>query len=137
VAGSCAKAGGFIDEPLKFFVVDHALGVVVDAEGLLTAGLAADSAEEALDDAECLGRASAALLEGGLIFLAEFFYRFGVVQGAIGVRAMGRIIHGDLLDRGSGIRAAEELSAGSIYRYFGEVGKNSSLGKVFEKLYEG
>jgi len=137
VAGGCAEAGGGMGEPLKLLVVDNALGVVVEAEGLLTAGLAADGAEEALDDAECLGRASAALLEGGLICLLEFFYRFGVVQGAIGVRAMGGITHGDLLGRGSGIRAAEELSAGSIYMYFGELRKNSSLGKVFEKVHEG
>jgi hypothetical protein len=92
-----AKAGGSMVEPLKFFVVDHAFGVVVEAEGLLTAGLAADSAEEALDDAECLGRASAALLEGGLIFAAEFFYRLGVVQRAVGVRAMGWYFHDILL----------------------------------------
>ncbi len=133
VAGGCTEAGRSMGEPLKFLVVDNAFGVIVEAEGLLTAGLAADGAEEALDDAECLGRASAALLEGGLIFLSEFFYCFWVVQRAIGVRAMGGMIHGDLLDRGSGIRAAEELSVCSIYMYFGELGKYSSLRKVFEK----
>ncbi len=62
MAGGSAEAGGSMGELLQVLVVDNAFGVIVEAEGLLTAGLAADGAEEALDDAECLGRASAALL---------------------------------------------------------------------------
>jgi hypothetical protein len=97
VSCSSTEAGGFIDEPLKFFVVDHALGIVVEAEGLFAEGDAAFFTPKSLNGTKGFSFSFPEFLKKMVFMFADFFHFIFIVKRTVRVGTEWWVFHYNLL----------------------------------------